>query len=858
MGDFMKNSRIRAFYKEHDGAFYTAAFLIPAVILLAAYIAMGIAPFGKNSILTMDLWGQYFPMIKNTKDVLFSGEALHSFDGALGYNSLAQSAYYSNSPFWLVIALLPGSFAVYLINYLVLIKISLASVFMAHLLRSEYGKFYLFPALGGAYALSAYVLAFYSQTIWHDAVMLLPLVVLGFLKTVRMGRPYLYFISLSLVLFSNFYVGFMVCIFLVLLFLAWAAGEAKSFRGLISSGLRFSLYSLLAAGLCCAVLLPTYMALNNTLASTLGWGGVLKIYHSLTELLASFMPVTDTSVEYGVPNIYCSLLAIALALLFILTPKIPLRKRLAFSALSLFLLLSLNINLLDFIWHGFHYPNQLPGRESFILCFMLIFMAAEAFTKIEDARPAALAIPFLLLFAGFVLFYFKAPEVGAVQTLFCALLGGGYFALLCFYVFKKDGRAKQLIALLLVLETGVNAVCIMARDVGRSSIPSYSTLDTTMAEIKEKYGADSKSFYRAELLPHWTFEPGMLYGYSGVSYYSSTMSAGSYDFLRSLGNAVYAKNVSSVYRQNPVLNALFGVKYIYDRNSQNDSWGLHAAEEIGGVTVRENEYCLPIGFKADVAAAELSISPENNSFTNLNSLFSALSGAAEVFGEKTAADIKITNASLLDTSNGQYYSRTDKSKPAEFYYKFTADEDAPYYFACNFKYGKLGASVNGEVLYSMNLGYQDIKYLGELKKGDTVEIELISQNNYAQCGIELYAFNTGEFKKGYAAMSEATLENAVVKGGKISGTTDSEAPFLMALSVAADSGWTVKIDGKAVPAQSIASYLLSFEVPAGEHEIELSYSPEGFKTGLAVSVGSAVLAAAFYVYEKKRRKEEKA
>lgn len=44
-----------------------------------------------------------------------------------------------------------------------------------------------------------------------------------------------------------------------------------------------------------------------------------------------------------------------------------------------FLLISLNNNVLNFIWHGFHYPNQLPFRNSFVLIFLFCVMALTAY-----------------------------------------------------------------------------------------------------------------------------------------------------------------------------------------------------------------------------------------------------------------------------------------------------------------------------------------------------------------------------------------------------------------------------------------------------------------------------------------------
>ena len=42
-------------------------------------------------------------------------------------------------------------------------------------------------------------------------------------------------------------------------------------------------------------------------------------------------------------------------------------------------MLSFSINVLNFIWHGFHYPNSLPCRQSFIYIFLMLFICYRAY-----------------------------------------------------------------------------------------------------------------------------------------------------------------------------------------------------------------------------------------------------------------------------------------------------------------------------------------------------------------------------------------------------------------------------------------------------------------------------------------------
>ena len=48
-----------------------------------------------------------------------------------------------------------------------------------------------------------------------------------------------------------------------------------------------------------------------------------------------------------------------------------------------FLLLSCNWNLLNYIWHGFHFTNMLPYRFSFLISFLLLTAAYRAMGIVE-------------------------------------------------------------------------------------------------------------------------------------------------------------------------------------------------------------------------------------------------------------------------------------------------------------------------------------------------------------------------------------------------------------------------------------------------------------------------------------------
>ncbi|MBQ5973101.1 MAG: YfhO family protein, partial [Oscillospiraceae bacterium] len=522
-----------------------------------------------------------------------SGEGLQwSFAGANGFDFWVQNAYYTNSPLWLPLCLLPERWLPAAVDLIVALHFGLAGLTCGLWLSSREDRPRLTtPVFAAAYALCAWSLAFINQLMWTDVYVLLPLVVLGLSRLVRQGRWELYVLSLALTLWTNFYIGWMVCLFCVLWFAVLMAVRPGPGRGRLRAAGLFAGCSLLAGALAAPVLIPAWLGLRNTVASTLSFGGELKFYHSIPELLSRFLPFSGMHIQFEAANLYCGLLCVPLGLAALFDRRRPLGARLAYLGLCLFLLVSFELNLLDYLWHGFHFPNQLPGRQSFLFSFLLV-TAAHAGLETLRGRIGRADRP-------------RVRLKTAVTASVCGLLLAGVSA---------------------------NAVWTVAAQCWSTDLGWYTRFDDDMAVLTAAYAPrrPGPEFWRCEMFSPYNFNPGQLYGFPGVSWYSSTMSAGAYDFYRSIGQPIYASNVSTRYVPNPLSNALLGVRYVFDNGvreseiTELNRAGLDERETVGSVTVYENAYALPLGFCVDRGAA--AVEPKRHEAGNafLNRIFRAM------------------------------------------------------------------------------------------------------------------------------------------------------------------------------------------------------------------------------------------
>ena len=372
----------------------------------------------------------------------------------------------------------------------------------------------------------------------------------------------------------------MVCLFSVLYFLYLLLSRPRALREVLHRAGLFAAFSLLAGGLSAFTLLPTYLALGNTIASGLGFLGEVTFTHSFLEILKAFLPFGKISLEFGAPNLYCGTVALLLFLLAAFLPGKRLRERILLLFGAALIYLSSTVNLLDFVWHGFHFPNQLPGRQSFIFIFFI--------------------------------------------------LTEGYGALLLLVRALRRARPARILAralsLLLAAEVLLSGVWTVGTQTWTCNLSSYAYWDRSMRQVEEKY---TDGPYRSEKITCFNFNAPMLYGYRGISYYSSTMTADAYRFFGRLGMGVYAQNVSTMYVPTNITNMLFGVQYLHAYNGDlPGSLYLDEVEALETVTVYKNRYCLPLAFAASREALTLPL--DGYSPTTLqNAMLASLLGDEE-------------------------------------------------------------------------------------------------------------------------------------------------------------------------------------------------------------------------------------
>lgn len=835
------------------------AFLIPLVVLALAYGALQVFPFGKRHILTVDLFHQYAPFLALLRNKILAGSSLF-YTGAvgLGTNFYALLAYYLASPLNLILLLFPAAYLTEAIFTISLIKVGLMGLaFYLYLRVSFRRRGALALAFSSFYALSGFVLAYSWNIMWLDTLILLPLVLLALIRLIRDGKWLLYPLFLFLLLASNYYTAFFAVIFIALyspILLLRYSRDGQIGRRLWILAKAVGL-SLLALGLSAVILYPTWKSLALTSASGDKLPAALDLAGRPLAYLGQLFPFLQPTVRSGSPNLYCGLPVLLLTPVFFLSSRIRIREKILNGLLLLFLFLSFDINVLNFLWHGMHYPNQLPHRFSFVAIFLLLTIAYDGLRSTRNFRPTEIGLMALSLALLVPLVAAVEPDIKlAPWTQWGAIILLVLYAIL-FSSFKSRKYKRRihvniLLALMifeLVLST-FSGLYYMDRNEyygnreGYSAGPAIDSMREAVSQL-EKMNPPA-SFYRVESRPHKTSNDPALYGYRGLSLFASTSPEAPVSFFRNLG--FYNNGINSYQYRGATLftEALFGIKYVIAREKPaflESERRIVLGNDL--ITVYENPYVFPLAFMVDPKASDYR-SSQGDPFKNQNLLARALSGGEIDLYEGLDYD-HLEGMSLTGPGRGAafFHFTEGQGDREEYAISWLAELSAPHY---------LNLDMRGHEVEKMTLEVNGQELAVDSGKRSVIELGLVSQGQEITLNIRLAdtAALTGSFEARMASLKvenldwlsrsakEGAIENLRMEEDWLSGDIKARGEGLLLLTIPYDPGWKVYLDGEEVSVQTLDEALIAIPVKEGRHSFFMAYRPVGFHEGLLVSLFS--------------------
>lgn len=836
------------------------SFIVPGVL---AFLILFINDYlGKegNYFLYSDALGLFIPYYRSVARAILNGESIYYlWDVYFGSNFSLNLASYCMSPFNILYVIFYNANPENLSIIIFVIKVMLSgftfNIFCKRILNIYDYKSLLISCF---YALSNYVMYYASvNMMWHDIVVFLPILGICLIEAINDNKYLRLGICYSVIFICNYYLGYMVGISSLLVFILYfLLVQTKfevNFKCFLINFSKFCISAIMGVVVSSFVWLPALLfLLNNRVEDSTP---INDIYITILEVLNGVNWRQYNSMLGHFPYIYFGIISVILFVAFWANNEIKFKIKLFFLGIIVYFLLCMLISPLNVFMHAFDQPDGFNYRYLFILIFVLCILAVMSFSKLNSAKPFWILVSVLL----FNLIYISEIILQRINnSIYTPNTYWGLYINLSFYIIyaillillQKYTKASKIIVPILAVFVSAEVISNYSvqadtadKDIHNSIRVLYSN---TISEINK-----DEDLYR--VLINFDVNPNSDsdFGFNGVVDFST----GENYNLRKMHSKIGLGSSPRTLIGNgftPISNMLLSVKYIAN--------GLKIAEEVDDSYVC-NPYYLGMGFMCDEKLMDFSFD-SRDAFYNCNELLKAMTEIDNnVFNENIPVHIHPEGCELYyDEADSCYYlERT--TDDGEVWLSMYADSEYPdtyiqfempaysiteYDYAFEALENTVNASINcitcGMMVPLNNDSDAPIKAYGF-----TITRPFIAFSN-----INTGSFDIDSFLKHYNALKDNTLNITKHKNGYLEANINVSDKKLLYTSIPYDESWSVYVDGKKIkPVALIDDTFLGILFDSeGYHEIKMKYTVPGLFAGYlisALSVGLLLLYSLIFV-----------
>ena len=598
---------------------------------------------------------------------------------------------------------------------------------------------------------------------------------------------------------------------------------------------------MLSAGSCAILLVPVALQLSGGMKTFDISIFTLKPNFQIGELVGklfnSAFDQTQTLTS-GSPNVFAGVMVPFCLPLFFLNKRIQKREKILTGLLLLGCFLTMWINALNLIVHGFNEPVWWPYRYSFAVSLILLLPVLRCFKNPEGVRTSqvllcaiiSLAVLFLLKRQGFSWFNESAVFL---NTLLIIIFAG------LLILTEGSIKSRSMIIFFVCLDLFLNGWMILAdktayeRTESNSSFTAfYQENKALIGEIKNK----DHDFYRIEKTYSRDANDAFLLDYNGVSHFSSTLKYKIMQFLPDAGYRFYPTRFEYGEGSTVTMDSLLGLRYIVsDQKTIGKPYTVVFTK--GDKTVYRNPYSLPIGFmtggQSDLQEGILNTSDH---FMMQNVIFKALSGNPEpIFTEALVEeDIKGNEAEwkIKCEHTGTLYAFFDSPSENLSSIEVNGKYIGNYFDGKGHPLLRLGSFAEGEEIFIT------------MKTNDPTADLILSEAEFAFENPFLLLSEINQLKAHALTINEYS-------DSEINGSVTAESDGKLFFSIPFDKGWALFIDGDKSETIPAFDTFLTADIPAGDHQIQLKYSPQGLIPGIVISIISILCMTGGLIAERK-------
>lgn len=825
------------------------AFILTGIFFLLALKISHIYPFGDNTIIYHDMQYQYLDYLTYFRNLLHgSGNIAYSFSIGMGEGTAAFFAYYLASPFNIILAFFSEDKIVLGITFLIMLKLASSAVTMFIYLSKRFSLSNLSALLLAlSYSMMGYNVLNCSNIMWLDGIIILPLIALGIHNLVYQNKKIMYFFALWYGIITNWYIGYMLCIFAVVYFIVenvlYYMKNKQNKKGLFKSCTNFVFVSILSGMATMVLILPQTLQMLSQGESDFLKGIRANFNCSFLEGFKDlFLNGEKLTKQQTNPPIYVgSFPIICIASLFV-NKKERISKKYFALILICIGMAAYIFNPLNYLFSVMKIPSNHYYRHAFLFSFLLIMLAGMALQAGIKAHGVLAAFIIGLLY-DFVLNY--EDKTSFYFGLTCMILIGIF--MLCYKLLldkQKNKLCTALLATLLILFVGFEHVKdwnleLTDHTYTNSRITNYNQeISSIMNDIKREdssiYRIDKTSARFSNYNCSVSQSESMSFDYSSISHYSSTRNVALSEFLMNNGYASVTK--LTPYHPIPVMDALLGVKYVIGQELPSD---YHQLTNIGSENahVYQNPYYSGMAYivQNNLKGSTSLLPYSENPFESQSAFISAISGLQDNYYFYNAT-------TQIDTDHSCYCV-----------WEIHVTHNGPLYAYIKNGSKNLNISVNDDLHFENYWFNNSIRYIGEFKQGDIVRIKASNGTNADQ--FELYAttLNYNSVTKALDVIRANNISITDWKDGEVKAHITANQNSQIMFTIPYEKGWIVKVNGSRVNYSDYAGAFITFNVPAGENDITMYFRTPGLTTGFIISILSILIFCIWIFFDHKHK-----
>lgn len=829
--------------------------LLVMFIMLRVFKKAEMYPYGTRSLSWCDMSQQVVPLMNQFKDILDGKSSMFlNFADSGGMNFYGVFFFFLASPFTLLVKFVPKENMMMFMNVLVMLKLmtcALTSSICLTYTRKNLDPFSI-VLLSVMYPFCGYSMMYYQNIIWLDMMYLFPLLIMSLQRLAVKKKPLMYIIVLSASMVVNYYIGYMVVVFILLYMGVYVAQNFKKER-------TYGVCRELFAGSFISALLTAFVWLPSLIQYFSSGRGFTTVHQTLE----------DTKMQTNFYTILPMLMCLGFPVVVVAADLVSRRER---TKANDRWLIMLGLSLIPFfvepinkMWHTGNYMS-FPCRYGFMTIYLMLYCTAYA---LEQPRELRKSIPgYLVASVLSALAMYGCYRYGYVTRLaneekisrYAYTLWGNneslelilgiflmtltaYGVLRFFYgrgLFAKN-VFLALCTLVFLMEISVNTGIYITYSSERNEQTNYD--QGRVYDLAGRIETDDgeQGFTRVKSFSK-VFNNNMIgaLGYNSIAHYTSLNDRDYMETMRMWGYTGVWMETGSVGGTR-LSDAALSIGY--ELNG-----GCNGSEEVYSSDagfIHKFPQCLPMGLMVDKDSLDDCESfPDEYDRTAVQELLSE-----KLLGEQIIERYEPSEG--IDMNNGKYSVRTGRTLT----YALDIKGSQELYFDCYDEfsnhlsepdYDSFTLKINGEVI---NKSYPDGGSNGLFALGEfsdcSVVIEAVCKKDVQCRSLGLFGLDTERFAE---LCGEAEGIGLSRSGGKLSGSVTLDSEKSCFISVPYNDGLIVKVNGKKADYSRVFSDFICIDLPAGESTVTVSMIPKGFAAGVIISLLGAGLLAVYLLF----------